>query len=114
MNNKLNYKAGIAKFEDRDFQIEFWKDNCGFRWVRLCEMVDKIYTSLGSKVKNDSRKKVERFIKMRWMNDNRLEWALRTVEEYLKKERKIKLEEQQIDDFCNRNVQNYKFESLPF
>ena len=98
-----NYKTRRVKIEGRTFQIEFWDVfslSCRFPYARVSEIVTEQVKPHWFSRKTKVRE-VKREIDSGWMNQNRLDWAMARIDQYLQEERDDMEELRQIEAFCS-------------
>lgn len=99
MYDENNVKIGRTEVDGRTFQLKFWDCNRGLPWVSVSEIVTKPtrkHWFSSETVMTES----EVCIDSGWTGRNRLDWAMRRIDQYLQAERDKLQEAREIEAFC--------------
>lgn len=99
---KKNYNKGNIEVDNRNFEIEFWDEQCGSVDLPFFEVSEIIIENkkpwYSNKVKTCKRKIR---VSYGWTENNRLELAKQKIKRYLQREKDEAEEKKQIEEFCN-------------
>lgn len=99
MYEENNVQIGRTEVDGRTFQLKFWNCDLDLPWVRVSEIVTKPQKKHWFSSKTVMTES-EVCIDYGWMGGNRLDWAMRRINQYLQAERDKLKEAREIEEFC--------------